>query len=104
MLESALGLDALALFADGERDRGLRVDLLHAEWDLDVIKGAGETARRLQEQIRDRRRFLAGELGAVRRRHAGTEHLIDMLLKVLRGVEHLPRPGHRRQRAQAREL
>ena len=54
--------------------------------------GAGKTARRLQEEIRQRGRFLAGKFGAARRRHAGADHLIDMLLKVLRGVEHLPRP------------
>ena len=61
-----------------------------AERDLDVVVGAGETARRLEEEIRLRRRFLAGEFRAARRRHAGADHLVDVFLKVLRGVEHLP--------------
>ena len=51
-----------------------------------------------------RGRFLAGEFRAGRRRHAGADHFVDVLLKILRGVEHLAGPPHRRQRAQAAKL
>src|SRR5215467_7192671 len=90
VFEGALGVDALPFLADGERDLGLPIYLAHAQGDLDVIIGAGKTARRLQEEIGPRGRFLSSKSRPARRRHAGADHLIDVLLKVLRSVEHLP--------------
>ena len=49
VIERALGLDALAALAYGERDLRLPIDLLHAPWDLDVVERAAQRARRLQE-------------------------------------------------------
>src|SRR5205807_6871598 len=49
MFEGALGLDALSFLTDGDRDLSLPIYLAHAQGDLDVIIGAGKTARRLQE-------------------------------------------------------
>jgi len=65
-------------------------------WDLDVVESAAQRARRLQKQIRGRRRLLASELGPGRGRHAGADHLVDVFLKVLRGIEHFTGPQHRR--------
>ena len=94
----------LPRLADGERDLRLPVDLLQAERDRDVVVGAAQRARRLEKQIGIGGRFLAGEFRPAGRRHAGAQHFVDVFLKILRGVEHLAGPRHRRQRAQAREL
>ena len=104
VFESALGLDALSFLADGERDLSLPIYLAHAQGDLDVIIGAGKTARRLQEQIGPRGRFISGKSRPARRRHAGADHLIDVLLKVLRSVEHFPGSQHRGQRPRRGEI
>ena len=63
VIERALGLDALAALADGAGDLGLPIDLLHAARDLDVVVGAGEAARRLQEQVGPGLGLLAVPLG-----------------------------------------
>src|SRR5919201_316432 len=97
LFEGALGLDAFSFPGDGERDLGLPIYLGHAKGDLDVIIGAGKAARRLQEEIGPRGRFLSGKSRPARWRHAGADHLIDVLLKVLRSVEHLPGSQHRGQ-------
>jgi hypothetical protein len=104
VFEGALGVDALSFLADGERDLGLLIYLAHAQGDLDVIIGAGKTARRLQEEIGPRGRFLSSKSRPARRRHAGADHLIDVLLKVLRSVEHLPGSQHRGQRTRPGEI
>src|SRR5262249_40957418 len=102
VIERTLGLDAFAAFAYGERDLRLPVDLLHAARDLDIVESAAQRARRLQKQIRDRRRLLAGKLRAPRGRHAGAEHLVDVFLEVLRRIEHFAGPLHRRKNTQTR--
>ena len=61
VIERALGLDVLARLADDAGDLRLPVDLFHAARDGDVVIGAGQRARRFEEQIRMRGRFLAGE-------------------------------------------
>ena len=104
VFEGALGVDALSFLADGERDLGLLIYLAHAQGDLDVIIGAGKTARRLQEEIGPRGRFLSSKSRPARRRHAGADHLIDVLLTVLRSVEHLPGSQHRGQRTRPGEI
>ena len=104
MIERVFGLDVLAALADGAGDLRFPVDLLQAERDRDVVIGAGKRARRLEKEVRLCRRFLAGEFRTCRGRHAGTQHLVDVLLKVLRGVEHLAGFWHRRQCVQACEL
>ena len=55
VLKRALGLDPFSLPADGECDLRLPIDLLHAEREFDLVERAGKTARRLQEEIRQRR-------------------------------------------------
>jgi hypothetical protein len=94
----------LSFRANGKRDLGLPIYLAHAERDLDVIIGAGKAARRLQEEIGPRGRFLSSKSRPARGRHAGADHLIDVLLKVLRSVEHLPGSQHRGQRPQPGEI
>ncbi len=104
MVERVFGLDALAAFADGQRDFRLPVDLCHAARDCDVVESAGETARCLEKQIRHRGRFFAGENRSARRRHAGADHLVDVFLKILRGIEHLAGPANRRQHLERGKL
>jgi hypothetical protein len=85
VIERALGLDVLAGPADGAGDLGLPIDLLQSARHLDVVVGTGQAARRLQEQVGPGLGLLALPL-VVLGRHAGADHLVDVLLEILRGV------------------